>query len=113
MKKASQSTIEEEKREAEELVGREMMKEKLEAIERDIEKVKKNNKTHQNQVFALKKLVSGGPANFQPEAIMDPKSKELLVNKNEILQATLEFSSGILQNNNPVEEFVDHFEALR
>ena len=113
LKKSSDAVSEEEKRETDEMLAAEMIKERYNAIENDIEKIKSSKKSQQHQVFALKKLISGRTDTFQPEAIVDPESKELLVNRNEILQKTLEFSSGILQNNNPVEEFREHFEVMK
>ena len=89
------------------------MEEKYDKIEKELEKIKHNSKSNQHQVFALRKMISGGSVDNQPEAIFDPTSKELLVDKVEILEATIKFASGTLQNNPPEEDFAEHFEEMK
>ena len=91
----SNSNDETEKQRIETEMCTELMNEKYKLIENDLLKVK----SQQTQTFALKRLISGGSNSFHLETKIDPFSKEILVEKPKILQDTLEYTSGILQNN--------------
>ena len=56
-------------------------------------------------------MISCENRNF--EAIEDPQSSEYIFDKDKILQTTLEYAAGVLQNNNPSAEFEEHFHNMR
>ena len=100
---------EEKRQEIVEEIAKEMTKEKYEAVERQLEIVKKRSKDHQTQAFKLRRIINDGGKEEQLEAILDHSSKQLLTNKEEILQATVQYAAGILQNNpSDVNFFKDH-----
>ena len=80
MKEQAKLTDVEEKKTMNELIAKEMINEKLEGIERDLERIKSQSKSHQHQIFNLRKHISGQD-NFLPEAIIDLNSKELCIDK--------------------------------
>ena len=77
------------------LITDRLVSEKYDAVNKDIARIKKNNSNQQLQTYALRKLISGNDDFEPPTAIVDPYSNEMLVNKKEILEATLKFPSQI------------------
>ena len=67
----------------------------------------------QSKAFAMRRIITGSNEKDTPEAVINPKTKELMTDKAEILQVTLEYTSGILQYNPPCEEHKKNIAALK
>ena len=113
MKEKEKKTSQEEKERLDHEIGQKLMKEKYELIEKEINKVKENKASHQSQVFQIRRKILNNADKLQVEAIEDPESKCLLIDKNEIKQVTLEYASGTLQNNHPTPKFIDVYDTMR
>ena len=113
MKQKNESKSTKEKEEFDEEIGRELMKEKFANVEREVNRIKEDNNSHQMQVLKVRKLITNNADKKQIEAIIDPESNELLYNPKDILRATLKYSSCTLQNNPSEDEFVEYFEEMR
>ena len=88
-----------------EKIGSLILEEKLNQMEDQVNMVKKSSKGHQTQAFKLQKIISEDNIEQLTESIFDPKAKENLINRDDILKASIKYASGILQNNDPVPEF--------
>ena len=102
-----------ERRKIDEDIGREITKDKYESVENDMNKITKTSKSSQAQVFKLRRMLMEGNESSHPQSIVDPVTKEILVNKDEIKEVTLQFATGILQNNQPDGRNALNLEALR
>ena len=71
-------------------------KEKLQMIQNQIETIQTIHNSHQSQTFKLRRMLTNRGDSDQVEAIIDPKSKELILDKEEILRTILEHASCIL-----------------
>ena len=101
------------KEKLDEEIGKELIKEKYESVEKQIETIKMKSSNHQAQVFQLRKIITNNKDNSPIEAIIDPDTKETLFEKDEILEKTLQYASGVLQNNHPVDKFKEEFEEMK
>ena len=99
LKKSKQMAVtEEEKEEIDDKIGKVLIEEKCENVERQMEFIKSKSKMHQSQVFKVRNMITINSNNKSLDAIVDPKSKEYIIDKDKILQATLEYAAGVLQN---------------
>ena len=112
VKKRSSAESNDDKKELEHKIGTEFIKEKYDEIERQINRIKESAKTHQSQVFKLRNILSNKENTKEIEAIVNPKTKKLIVDKEEILQATKEYASCVLQNNRPVEKYEQFYNVI-
>ena len=113
MKRRRETTDKEEKEKFDNEIGKQLLKEKYDSVEKQMKRIKANNATYQSQVFKLRNKITNNDENSQIQAIMDPETENLIFDKKKILRTTLEFASGVLQNNHPVPEFEQHFEAMK
>ena len=74
-------------------------------IESAIEEIRTSKQGRVGNVFRIKKLIAGPKKTPQEAAaIKDPKTGELLVNKDDIKRATLEYCVNNLKNNEPDDD---------
>jgi hypothetical protein len=72
----------------------------------EIEDIKKAKKGKVGRVWEVRKKVIGGKkAILEATAIVNPKTKKLVVNRNEIKEVTLQYCQDTLANNKPEPEF--------
>ena len=102
-----------EKAEIDNEIGKELTKEKYESVEKQVRSIKEKYNSHSSQVFHLRKMITNRGDKSPIEAIIHPESKELIYDKDEILHETLKYASCVLQNNNPVGEYKDLFDAMK
>ena len=94
-------------------IGKELARKKFSSVEKQIEILKKENRNSQSQVFKLRKILSNRGDRAEVEAMINPKTNEVILGKDEILRATLEYASFVLQNNIPVADFREHFKNMK
>jgi hypothetical protein len=70
-----------------------------------VEKIIKSNQEREGNIFKMRNEIAGPKKTPQDaSAIRDPKSDELLVNKERTKEATLEYCVENLKNNTPDDE---------
>ena len=113
MKEMANTNSEEKKKKLNDEIGNEMMIEKYQSIEKQINAIKESTPSHQAQIFCLRKQKTNNGYNGDIEAIVTPFDNKLLFYKEEILKTTLMYASCVLQNNHPAPEFTSHFEDMK
>ena len=79
-------------------------------VESAIAEIKSSKQGRVGNVFRIKKLIAGPKKTPQEAAAMkDTNNGELLVNKNDINKATLEYCVQNLKNNKPNDDVKDQF----
>ena len=90
---------------------KELLKEQSEKIEKEILDIKQCNQGRCSKVFQMKSKINGSKiSNQEAHAIKDPKTGDLIVAREEIKIASLEYNCDVLKNNEPEEGFKDMVE---
>ena len=84
----------------------ELLERRAQQLEKAIQKIKDSKQGRAGNIFRIRKEIAG-PKKSPQEAssIRDPKTGEILVNKNKIKEATLEYCIENLKQNVPDDEF--------
>ena len=91
--------------EDEETRNKELLRKQSEKIEAQVLEIKDKKMGRVGNVFKMKEAIVGSKKSGQvPNAIKDPKTKELVVSSEEIRKVTLQHCVDTLTNNKPAEE---------
>ena len=81
------------------------MSKETDRIEAEINKVKAMKQGRTTKVFKMREIMSGSKkVGKEAHAIIDPKTKELVVSNSEIKKVTLNYCVNVLKNYTPAEE---------
>ena len=97
--------------ETEEVKARLMFEEQGKIVDDELKKINEAKHGKAGQIWAIRKKVIGGKkADSLATAIVDPVTKNLITNKNQIKDTILKYCIETLSNNEPEERFKDEIE---
>ena len=86
--------------------AKEVHEKQVKTVQNELEKIRETKNGKAGQIWKVREKVIGGKKkSMLPSAIFDPKTKKLLVNKDEIKEVTLKYCMDTLTSNTPEASF--------